>query len=57
MVTATILRGIMRLVNAVADSNKRRAEREIALVLRRSGGKFTDGLERSLYRREPGAQA
>lgn len=48
MVTATILHGIMRAVNAVADANRRKAEREIALHLHRSGGKFTDNLERSL---------
>jgi hypothetical protein len=48
MVTATILRGIMRVVNAVADANRRKAEREIALYLHRSGGKLTDNLERSL---------
>ena len=48
MVTATILRGIMRVVNAVADANRRKAEREIALYLHRAGGKLTDNLERSL---------
>jgi hypothetical protein len=48
MVTATILRGILRVVNAVADANRRKADREIALYLQRSGGKLTDNLERSL---------
>lgn len=48
MVTATILRGIMRVVNAVAESNRRKAEREIALYLHRSGGRLTDNLERSI---------
>ncbi|HEX2552651.1 MAG TPA: hypothetical protein VHL98_03055 [Microvirga sp.] len=45
-----ILRAIMRLVNAVGDANQRRAEREIARVLRRNGGKFTDSLDRGIER-------
>jgi hypothetical protein len=48
MVTATILRGIIRVVNAVADANRRKAEREIALYLHRSGRKLTGDPEASL---------
>ena len=45
-----ILRAIMRLVNAVGEANQRRAEREIARVIRANGGKFTDSLERGVER-------
>ena len=45
-----------RLVDAVAESNRLRAEREIALYLRHSGGKFTDETEREIERRFIGRQ-
>ena len=45
-----ILRGIMRVVNAIGAANQRRAEREIGRVIRRQGGKFTDSLERGVER-------
>ncbi len=45
-----ILRAIMRVVNAVGESNRRRAEREIARVIRTNGSKFTDDLERGIER-------
>ena len=50
MFIATILRALMRVVNAVGEANKRRAEREIAEVMRRRGDKFTDSYERWLER-------
>lgn len=50
MFVATILRALMRVVNAVGEANKRRAEREIAEVMRRRGDKFTDSYERWLER-------
>ena len=40
-----------RLLDAIAESNRLRAEREIALYLRHSGGKFTDETEREIERR------
>ena len=40
-----------RLLNALAESNQRRAEREIALYLRHANGKFTDEMERDIERR------
>jgi len=40
-----------RLIDAIAESNRLRAEREIALYLRHSGGKFTDETEREIERR------
>jgi hypothetical protein len=39
-----------RLINAIAEANMRRAEREIAIYLQ-SGGKFTDETEREIERR------
>ena len=45
-----VLRTIMRVVNAVGDANRRRAEREIARAIRANGGKFTDSLERGIER-------
>jgi hypothetical protein len=40
-----------RLADAVAESNKRRAEREIARYLGGPGSKFTDETEREIERR------
>ena len=45
-----VLRAIMRVVNAVGEANRRRAEREIGLAIKRNGGKFTDSLERGIER-------
>ncbi|MBX6327636.1 MAG: hypothetical protein IRY89_03595 [Pseudolabrys sp.] len=39
-----------RLLNAIAEANMRRAEREIAIYLQ-NGGKFTDETEREIERR------
>ena len=41
----------LRLADAIEQANIRRAEREIARYLRRSGGKFTDEVEREIERR------
>jgi hypothetical protein len=41
----------LRLADAIEQANIRRAEREIARYLRRSGGKFTDEAEREIERR------
>ena len=45
---------LLRLVDAIAESNRRKAEREIALFLARHGGKLTDDLERRIARSLPG---
>jgi dephospho-CoA kinase len=39
-----------RVVEALAASNRRRAEREIARFIVRNGGKITDDLEREIER-------
>jgi len=39
-----------RIIDAVAESNRRKAEREIAAFIRRNGGKLTDSLERGIER-------
>ncbi len=39
-----------RIVEAVADSNRRKAEREIAAFVARNGGKLSDSLERHIER-------
>ncbi len=49
MFVATILRALMHVVNAIGEANRRKAEREIALVMRRNG-KFGDSLEREVER-------
>ena len=41
----------LRLVDAIEQANMRRAEREIARYLRRTGGKITDDVEREIERR------
>jgi hypothetical protein len=40
-----------RLADAIAESNKRKAEREIARYLGGAGAKFTDETEREIERR------
>jgi hypothetical protein len=40
-----------RLLDAIIESQRRRAEREIQLYLGLSGKRFTDGVERELERR------
>ena len=42
---------LRRLIAAVQEARMRQAEREIALYLTRSGGKFTDEAEREIERR------
>jgi hypothetical protein len=39
-----------RVVGAIAASNRRKAEREIARFIGRNGGKITDDLEREIER-------
>ena len=41
----------LRILDAIEQSNMRRAEREIARYLRGTGGKFTDEHEREIERR------
>ena len=44
-------RGLLRrLFDAMAASRQREAEREIAFYLQRTGGKFTDAVEREIDR-------
>ena len=40
-----------RLFDAMIEARQRQAEREIALYLQRTGGKFTDEIEREIGRR------
>jgi hypothetical protein len=42
---------LLRLLDAIEQSNMKRAEREIARYLARHGGKFTDEAEREIERR------
>jgi hypothetical protein len=42
---------LRRLVGAIQEARMRQAEREIALYLTRTGGKFTDEGEREIERR------
>lgn len=42
---------LRRLVAAMQEARMRQAEREIALYLARTGGKFTDEAEREIERR------
>jgi hypothetical protein len=45
-------RGILRrLLDALYESRQRQAEREIAAILARSGGRLTDTTEREMTRR------
>jgi hypothetical protein len=45
-------RGLLRrLFNAMITSRQHQAEREIAYYLQRTGGKFTDAIEREIERR------
>ena len=51
--TATLTsRGLLRrLFDAMVVSRQREAEREIVFYLQRTGGKFTDAIEREIERR------
>ena len=40
-----------RVVDAIAASNQRRAERELARFIALNGGRLTDGIERQLAER------
>jgi hypothetical protein len=42
---------LRRFVDAVIESDQRRSERAIAAVLARSGGRFTDAMEREAFER------
>lgn len=39
-----------RILDAIADADRRKAEREIGRFIQRNGGKFTDSMERSIER-------
>lgn len=41
---------LLRVVDAVAEANRRRAEREIAAYVRRNGGAISDAIERGIER-------
>ncbi len=47
MIILTILRAIS---HAIADANRRKAEREIARFISRNGGMLTDSTERQIGR-------
>ena len=44
---------LLRIVDAIAESNRRKAEREIARFIARNGGELTDDLERRIPRLLP----
>jgi hypothetical protein len=47
-----ILRHVLdAILNAMDESRRRQAEREIAYFVARQGGRITDGLEREIARR------
>ncbi len=47
----TTQRGLfLRFVDAMAEANQRKAEREVAAYVRRNGGVLTDRLERNIGR-------
>lgn len=39
-----------RIIDAIADANRRKADREIERYIRRNGGRLTDDLERAIER-------
>jgi hypothetical protein len=41
---------LLRVVDAIRDSNRRKAEREIARYIERNGGRLTDTIERGIER-------
>jgi hypothetical protein len=41
---------LLRIIDAVADSNRRKADREIERYIERNGGRLTDNLERDIER-------
>ncbi len=41
---------LLRIIDAVADANRRKADREIARYIERNGGRLTDNLEREIER-------
>ena len=41
----------LRIVDAIGDANRRKAEREIARFLARHGSQFSDSVERSTVKR------
>jgi len=42
---------LRRIVDAIVESNRRKAEREIARSIARNGGRFTDPLETDIAQR------
>jgi hypothetical protein len=42
---------LRRLIDAIYESRQRQADREIARILARSGGRITDATEREMTRR------
>ena len=43
---------LRRIFDAVIESDRRRSDREIAGILARSGGRFTDAMEREMFQRQ-----
>ena len=43
---------LRRIIDAVFESDRRRIDREIASMLARSGGRFTDSMEREMFQRQ-----
>jgi hypothetical protein len=41
---------LLRMLDAIAEANQRRAEREIAAYIRRNGGAISDHVERGIER-------
>jgi hypothetical protein len=46
---------LRRILDAVVESDQRRSDREVAAVLARSGGRFTDAMEREMFERQFGS--
>jgi hypothetical protein len=46
---------LRRILDAVIESDQRRADREIAGILANSGGRLTDAMEREMFQRQFGS--
>ena len=43
---------LKRIIDALLEHDRRRSEREIGAMLARSGGRFTDAMEREAFERQ-----
>jgi len=49
---ASLRRAVVRLFNAVVESREQEAERNVRAYLARTGGRFTDSIEREINDRQ-----